>query len=250
MNNNNQWIVRIKPNPIAKMKLYCFPYSGATASVYFPWAEILPSIIEINSIQLPGHGNRISETLITNLDEMVGKLLSSFQPGKNESYAFFGHSLGALLSFEFLRALRKEKYPMPKILFVSGHGGPQIPDLNPNIHTLPDVDFDQKLREINGMTKDVLENRELMELLKPILRADFEVCERYIYKQDPPFDFPIIAFGGLQDPYVSRGDLEGWQQQTSQKCSIRMFPGDHFYLHSARMMLLQVIAREIAPFLV
>jgi medium-chain acyl-[acyl-carrier-protein] hydrolase len=246
---NNSWVITLKPNPQAKIKLYCFPYSGASASVFYPWIEILPPIFEVHALQLPGHSNRISEPLHTNIQQLIYEFSSVFQPEKNENYALFGHSLGSLICFEYLRFLRRGSFPMPKMLFVSGHGGPQIPDCNPQIHQLNDLDFHKKLREINGMTDDVLNNEELMELLTPIIRADFEICEKYIYKPEPPFDFPIIAFGGLEDPFVSKKDLEGWQEHTTQRFSVRLFPGDHFYLQKSRMLLLQVISRELSSFI-
>jgi len=95
------------------------------------------------------------------------------------------------------------------------------------------------------MNEEVLENVELMELLLPILRADFAVCETYVYEADDPLDCPISAFGGLQDEYVSRESLGAWREQTSGSFSLRMFPGDHFYLNTERPLLLRALAQEL-----
>jgi medium-chain acyl-[acyl-carrier-protein] hydrolase len=244
------WISIRKPNPSARIRLFCFPYSGAAASIFFPWSDILPESIEVCAIQYPGRGTRIAEPLIEQLDELVTTSFSEIEKLLDRPFAFFGHSLGALFSFELARLIRNFDIRQPSHLFVSGHGSPHLPDPNPHLHHLPDLEFKAKLRELNGMTSDILENKELMDLLVPIIRADFKVCETYQYHDQPELSIPISAFGGLSDPYVSRSDLEAWQEQTLSKCTVKMFPGDHFYLNTARMLLIQVVAKELSAFII
>lgn len=86
---------------------------------------------------------------------------------------------------------------------------------------------------------------ELMRLLLPILRADFAVTETYAYTPEPPLACPITVLGDLQDHEVSRDRLEAWREQTTGAFSLRMLPGDHFFLHSAQPLLLQVLAQEL-----
>jgi surfactin synthase thioesterase subunit len=54
-----------------------------------------------------------------------------------------------------------------------------------------------------------------------------------------------MAFGGLEDRKVSHRDLEAWRDQTSVAFSLRMFPGDHFFLNATASPLLQVLSREL-----
>jgi medium-chain acyl-[acyl-carrier-protein] hydrolase len=93
----------------------------------------------------------------------------------------------------------------------------------------------------------VLEHPELMSLVIPLLRADFSVVGAYRYYEEPPLGCPITAFGGLQDREVSREQMEGWGAQTSARFSLRMLPGDHFFLNTdaAQSQLLRVIAQEL-----
>jgi len=241
---NNPWIHQVRENPSAKIRLFCFPYSGATASTFFPWAEILPPVIEVCPVQYPGHGNRMGESLNHRIEFLVEQAIQAFQDSFDKPYITFGHSLGALFSFELLRAIRSRGYPQPKTMFVSGHGAPHQPDPNPPIHQLPNNEFIQTLKDLNGMTGEFFENQELMEMLIPVLRADFEICDFYQYHDDAPFNFPISAYGGLMDPYVHKSDLNAWQKHTTGEFTVRMFPGDHFYLNSSRLYLLQMIARD------
>lgn len=243
----NPWLSCPKPNPAASVRLFCFPYSGAAASVYYPWADLLPPAIEVCPVQLPGHGTRLREPLATRLAPQVEALAAGLAPAFDRPFAFFGHSMGALLSFELARTLRRQGRPGPMHLFVSGHGAPHLPDRNPPLHALPDDQFVAKLRELNGTPEEVLRHQELLQLLTPILRADFAVCETYVYQPEPPLDCPISAYGGLGDGYVNRDELAAWQAQTTGRFSLRMFPGDHFYLNnpSNRTHLLMALAREL-----
>jgi medium-chain acyl-[acyl-carrier-protein] hydrolase len=153
--------------------------------------------------------------------------------------------MGGLVSFELTRLLRREYGLSPVHLFVSGHRAPQVPDPDPPIHALPESEFLQELRRFNGTPEAVLENAELMQLLLPTLRADFAVIETYAYTPETPFDCPITAFGGLQDREASCDELEAWREQTNASFVLQMFPGDHFFLHSAEPLLLQSVSQKL-----
>jgi len=241
----NAWIACPRPNPQARLRLFCFPYSGAGASIFYPWVDRLPETIEVCPVLLPGRETRLAEPLFTRLAPLVQAVAQSLLPYLDKPFAFFGHSLGALVSFELARHLRRQHDLRPVHLFVSGHNAPQVPDRDPPIHALPEPEFLEKLRRLNGTPEEVLKHTELRELILPILRADFEVCETYVYEADDPLDCPISAFGGLRDEHLSRDGLEAWREQTSASFSLRMFPGDHFYLNTDRPLLLRTLTREL-----
>src|SRR5262249_55388812 len=152
--------------------------------------------------------------------------------------AFFGHSMGAMISFELARYLRRKHRLSPHHLFVSGRRAPQIPMTEAPSYNLPESGFYEKLRLLNGTPTEVLEQPELMELVLPMLRADFSVVETYAYTTDAPLDCPVTAFGGLQDHRVERGMLEAWREQTTSTFTLRMLPGDHFFLNIEQTLLL------------
>ena len=96
---------------------------------------------------------------------------------------------------------------------------------------------------MGGTPQAVMEHPELMSVLNPIPRADLEVCQTYEYEPGPPLDCPITVFGGLQDEEVSREQLEGWRDYTTSSFAVQMFPGNHFYLHSAAYVLLRMMRK-------
>jgi medium-chain acyl-[acyl-carrier-protein] hydrolase len=241
----NPWLANPRPDPRAVVRLFCFPYSGAGASIFYSWPGTLPPLIQVCPVQLPGRGNRLAEPSFIRLLPLVQAAAEALLPYLDKPFAFFGHSMGALVSFELARHLSKQHNLSPVHLFVSGHNAPHIPDREPPIHALPEPEFMAKLRQLNGMRKGVLEDAELMQLVLPILRADFAACETYVYQAASPLECPISALGGLQDEYVTRDGLEAWREQTSASFYLRMFPGDHFYLNTDRQLLLRTLAREL-----
>jgi medium-chain acyl-[acyl-carrier-protein] hydrolase len=229
-------------NSIAKFRLFCFPYSGAGASIFRTWAAPLAPDIEVVAVQPPGRENRRQEPLFNNLLALIEALTPALLPYLDRPFAFFGHSVGALIGFEVARQLRRTGHLSPFHLIVSGRLAPQLPAATPPIHRLPDADFLAELQRYNGTPAIVLENAAVMNVFMPILRADLAMNETYVYQPEAPFDFPITAFGGLEDSQVSQAALSGWAEQTTANCRIELLPGNHFFLKEQKMAILQHIA--------
>lgn len=242
---SNSWLTCLRPKPQATLRLFCCHYAGGGALSFRSWSDSLPLAVEVCAIELPGRGSRLMERPFTRLEPLIQELTPVLLPYLNKPFAFFGHSMGALVSFELARILRKEYGLSPVHLFVSGRRAPQVPDPDPPIHTLPEREFLDELRRYNGTPESVLENAELMQLFLPTLRADFAVLETYVYTPEPLLDCPITAFGGLEDWKASCDDLEAWREQTNAEFSLQMFPGDHFFIHSAQPLLLQLLSRRL-----
>ncbi|BAU09023.1 thioesterase II family protein [Fischerella sp. NIES-3754] len=241
----DSWLICPKPNPDAQIRLFCFPYAGGSANIFRHWSNHLPTTIEVCAIELPGRGMRIKLPPFTQLEPLVTELASVLKSKLDKPFAFFGHSMGAFVSFELALLLRKQYDLNPSHLFVSAHRAPQLVDPKPPIHSLPEAEFIAELRRLNGTPQALLENDELMQLFIPLLRADFAVLETYVYTQQAPLNIPITAFGGLQDQEVSRDQIQAWQEQTSASFSLHMLPGDHFFLHSFYESILKIISQQI-----
>ncbi len=153
--------------------------------------------------------------------------------------------MGALISFELARALRQEYGIEPRHLFISAHRAPQLPAHHSPIHQLSDADLIEKLRKLNGTPEAILQHKELMQLALPTLRADFALCEHYDSIYQKPLSCPISACGGTQDKHVTYDELKAWKNQTTNAFTLRMLPGDHFFLHTTQKLLLQAIAEDL-----
>jgi medium-chain acyl-[acyl-carrier-protein] hydrolase len=157
--------------------------------------------------------------------------------------------MGAVISFELARYLRSAYGTAPLHLFVSGCHGPQVKRKHLALHTLPKDRFLDELGRLNGTPTEVLNNAEIMRMMMSYLRADFEMVETYVYSPQPPLDCPITTFGGEQDNVVSLDELVAWREHTGGGWSLQMFPGDHFFLRSARHLILKRLALALEPFI-
>lgn len=234
-----------KPRPHATLRLFCFPYAGGNSLIYRGWEAGLPAEVEVCPVQLPGRGNRLREPAFRNIRPLAENAARALRPLFDKPFAFFGHSMGAMIAFEIARLLRAESGPRPAHMFLSGRQAPQIPPTSAPTYDLPEPEFIEELRRLNGTPPEVLAEPELMRLMMPLLRADFEVVETYDYREEPPLDIPFSVYGGVSDGEVSREELEGWCRQTTAPCVLRLFPGEHFFIHTARELLLQTITREL-----
>jgi medium-chain acyl-[acyl-carrier-protein] hydrolase len=242
----SKWLAALAPRPQARVRLFCFPYAGGDAlAIFRKWPELLPSAIEVCPVQIPGRGIRVSEPAFTNLTSIVKAIDEAIQHRLDKPFIFFGHSMGAMISFELSRLLRKGRGIEPLHLFVSGRRAPQIPDPAPPTYNLPEPEFLEELKRINGTPKEALEHPELMKLMLPILQADFQVCQTHTYVNEPPLSCPITVFGGLEDE-ATREELAAWNQQTVKRFSLHMFPGDHFFLRAQQSTLLRILTSQLA----
>lgn len=241
------WFTSQRLNPLARLRLFCFPYAGGGAPIYRLWPQSLPSEIEVCVGQLPGRGTRLREQPFTSLDALVEAAAEAIAPLLDKPFALFGHSMGAMISFELARKLREQGRPQPVHLFVSGRRAPQLPNRDNMSYNLPEAELGQELLRLNGTPREVLEHPELMELMLPLLRADFSVVETYVYRPGVPLDCPLTAFGGLRDAEVSREQLEAWREQTTGEFTLRMLPGDHFFLNDpqSQALLLRALAKDL-----
>jgi medium-chain acyl-[acyl-carrier-protein] hydrolase len=137
---------------------------------------------------------------------------------------------------------------MPTALLVSGARAPQyrlghVPPPEPS-----DEQFLDELRRLQGIPPDWLANEELMRVVVPAVRADTRMYRNYIYTPEPPLHCPIVAYGGGQDPHISREQLDGWKVQTTASFCSRFFPGGHFFIQDGEF--LQALSRDVCELLV
>ena len=243
------WISCPAPNASARLRLLCFPYAGAGASIFAGWHRHLPQDVEVACVQLPGRDARRHEAPATDFAALVGGLADALRWSLDVPLAFFGHSMGALVGFELARELRRRRLPMPVHVCVSAHRAPHLSPLNPGerpLHGLPDDAFLSELQRRYGPTPELVESREFADLCLPLLRADLALCETYAYRPEAPLACTISAFGGSADRRVRRPQLVAWRDHTASAFDLRMFPGDHFFARRDSVALLQVLTQRLA----
>lgn len=235
------------PVSFKNLRLFCFPPAGRGASIYAKWNGSLNESVVVCPVQFPGREDRLREKPFTVLPDLLRETVAALVPWLDLPYAFFGHSLGALLAFEIARQLRRRGEKPPVRLLVSARRAPHIPEPHIRISHLPDGPFLEAVRSrYNGIPDVVIQDTELLEIMLPILRADFSVMESYEYRREEPLCCPITVLGGRRDFEVAREDLEAWRIHTTNTCAVQLFPGDHFFLQSAQAEVVRFVNRELS----
>jgi medium-chain acyl-[acyl-carrier-protein] hydrolase len=246
--SQSMWFESLPDGRAGALRLFCFPYAGGSSQVFRGWQRHFASQVALSLAHLPGRAARVGEPPFKKHKPLVNALADAIIPQLPPAFAFWGHSMGALISFELARELRRRGQPAPLALFLSGRGAPQIPDPDPPTFNLPEPKFIAELRRLNGTPKELLDSPELKEFFLPTIRADFELVETYEYEPGATLTCAICAYGGLQDTSVPAANLKAWQKQTSGPFKARMFPSDHFYIHSTAD-LLHALRRDVLDLL-
>lgn len=237
------WLPFRRPRPDAELRLFCLPYAGGLASAYRAWQKDAPWDVEVCAVQLPGRETHWARPAFTSLPRLVDALAEVLEPLLDRPYALAGHSMGGTIAFELARRLQARRPPVH--LFVSGTRAPHMPDPRGPRHMLPDDALADKLREIGGTPPEVLEHQELMAIVLPLMRADFELNDTHVHVPGPPLDCPISAFGGTHDPVVPAEAVEGWRAYTRGGFRLRMFDGEHFFIHTHHAELMGEVLEDL-----
>lgn len=248
--NHNLWLRRLKPQADARQRLFCFHFAGGSASLYRTWpaalATRLPDV-ELCAVQLPGRENRLREAPFTQMEPLIAALQAALHPVLDRPFAFFGHSMGAIVAYELAQALYRTGGPQPSQLLLSGRRAPHLPDPLPPLHHLPTDEMLQAIGRRYGNLPDLLlQDAELKAIYAPLLQADFSVVENYQPSTLDPLPCPLSVFGGDADPIVTAVELDAWQPLTQSHFARHLFAGDHFYLQGESGPLLAQIAATLS----
>jgi medium-chain acyl-[acyl-carrier-protein] hydrolase len=246
MANSGRWLTYRREIPGAKLRLFCFPFGGGGASTFFSWQKGMPAGVEICPVQPPGRESRFSEAPITRIPEMISLLVEVLSPYLDGPFSLYGHSVGALTAFELARQLRRQGLRSPELLFASGHPSPDLSRRRPRISHLARPEFMDALRKDFEVSHALLENQEMMDLIFPALRADYELVETYIYQDESPLNIPFSIFGGSRDPEATREEILAWRKHTTSTFRSRVLEGDHMFINTTREALIGELATDLA----
>lgn len=243
------WLTCPQPRRDAVLRLFCLPHAGSGAAAFHPFAALLPDSIEMMAVQLPGRETRLAEAPFRRMEPLVDALLEGIRGSLEKPFAFFGHSMGALVAFELSRALRRRGLALPRTIVVSGRRAPTIANSEPPLHVLPDASFVDALVERYDAIPDVIRNEpELMALFVPVLKADFATFETHRHRDEPPLDCALAMYGGRSDPQTAQ--MQGWADLFDGPRTTRLFAGGHFYLADHRRAVAAALAEDVlAPIL-
>jgi len=229
-----------------RTKLYCIPYAGGSANMYNSWASDLADHIELCPIELAGRGHRMTEPKYENLEEAVNDIFNQIVNDISENdYAIFGHSLGALLSYEVTQKIKDAGLKPPSNIFFSGRKPPHSP-VREKWSTLNPADFESKILSLGGTPPEFFKYPELKQIFIPLLRSDFSLSETVIDRPEIiPLDSDVTVFIG-ENEGISYDIAQGWHDYTVKQCEVKYLPGDHFFILNQKEAILDIINKKVS----
>lgn len=213
--------------------LFCFACSGASAMAYAPWRAALPAWLDVQPVELPGHGRRSAEPLQVDMPRLAARLADELAPRINGPYLMLGHSVGGVVALEVAHALLAQGVGAPSALIVAASTAPRQRNGDPQAQPMSDAQLIAELRRLDGTPQAVLEDPELLAMVLPVLRADFLLGDRYQPPLREPLPSALHVFGGREDS-VGVSALAAWEAECSGPFELEMCPGGHFFLHRQR----------------
>ncbi len=217
-----------RPRPL----LFLLAHAGGSAAVYQTAFKRLSAQFEIVALELPGHGRRINEPLLTSMELMVIDLHRQVERAltTEPDYVIFGHSLGGLAAFLLAHEISGRGLPPPARLVISSACVPGSHRVNPALLALSDADLWRASADYFGApNREALDSEELMLLFTPILRADLQAVLDYKPRGEfTPLDVPLAAVFAEGD-IVGPEDMSRWQSFTRPPLVVSRLAGGHFH---------------------
>lgn len=229
------------------MQLFCLPYAGAGASAFRCMKEVLPRSISVCPLHLPGREHRYSAPLINQVFELVPQLAQQLHAEVNGSYAIYGHSMGSLLGFELIRFLRRHHFALPVHFFAAARGAPSLSGEYEHFSSLDDNEFITRVGQFGGLPEKIVTNREIMNIVLPVLRSDFQLLDSYQYFEERPLPVPLTSIHGAADATVQPAWVHSWQYETSNNYSHHTIKGNHFFINDPCSSAFEIISSTLFP---
>lgn len=241
---SGRWIRGYRRVP-GGVPVFCFPHAGGAASYFHSWSASLAPGIEVLAVQYPGREDRAAEPCVTSIAELADQIHAALGPWLPGRFAFFGHSMGAILAFEVARRIAREQGRGPAHLFASGRLAPPC-HRHRDLHRAGNPALIAELLSLGGTDPRILQDSGALELILPAMRADYTASERYRFEPGPPLSCDITAMTGDRDPQGTLGEVAAWSAHTTGAFSLRVYPGGHFYLDDCRAQVLELISSSLA----
>jgi pyochelin biosynthetic protein PchC len=239
------WIRRFHDSPESEIRLVCFPHAGGAATYYFPYSEALSPDIEVLAVQYPGRQDRRAEPLIDDLGALADLSFAGLADWTDKPFAFFGHSMGALIAYEVAQRFERRPGPVPVHLFVSGRRAPSCHRDEQFIHTLNDRELVAEMRRVGGTDPRFLDDPEIRATILPVIRNDYRAVETYRWSRQPPLRAAVTAMTGDDDPQNTYEEAAAWREHCSGGFELETMSGGHFFLDQHRDSIIRMVGTKL-----
>jgi surfactin synthase thioesterase subunit len=244
------------PAVLPPVRLVCLAHAGGSAMLYRRWVQRLPRGVQVVLLELPGHGSRCRLPAYTEWPGLIDMLLDEVtdQLDDDVPLAVFGHSMGALVGFELIHALRARHALEPVWFGASASVAPSRRNRETHWLNCTHEAMVARLRELGGTPAALLDDRDFIDFVLPVLRADFHLCGTYAPLATcgdatvrEPLACPVGVFTGCDDRATACAeDVAAWRDETRGTCTLHRFDGGHFYLDGTPDSVMACVATSLA----
>jgi surfactin synthase thioesterase subunit len=236
-----------RPRDGAPLRLFCFHHAGAGAMAFAGWAGRIGPQVSVVPVRLPGRESRLGEARITDVaslfdefDEHLGPLL------EQGPYAFYGHSLGALVAYRFAEHRIGSGRQAPVGVVVGACMPPDLPNPLIGAGHLDDEALLALLSSFGGVPEELLARPKWLREMLATTRADLSLGRALREGARTPLPCPIWAFAGKSDRVATPGAVAQWERWTTSSFRFRTLAGGHFFVRDDELprVLGELLAEE------
>jgi surfactin synthase thioesterase subunit len=205
-----------------------FPHAGGAAVGYRKLATALAAAGDTYIVQYPQRAERLREPAAETVQDMARGLFVAGPWRQMAPLRLFGHSMGAVVAFEFARIAESRGAAVER-LWASAAPAPSAVEAKPDLPTSHD-DLIVDIVDFGGTDAELLADPEFAELLVTAVRADYAAINRYTCSPEIQISADISVLGARGDLRVDATELQLWQEHTAGSFDLSWYDGGHFYL--------------------
>jgi surfactin synthase thioesterase subunit len=208
------------------------PYAGASGRAFQAMRRYLPDGCGLALVDLPGHGRRMGEECLRDVDAVVDELLAALPTVPTSRLLLLGYSLGGSFSYELAVRLTEAGTP-PEGLIVCGARSPQTGVGHPPVAHLPSGEpFIRAAVDMGLAAREMLELPALAESFVGPLQSDLAMVETFPYRpRRPRLPVPVCVVGLRGDWIVPEPSLRAWDDLCLEPPLQLRVDGGHLALH-------------------
>lgn len=153
--------------------------------------------------------------------------------------------MGSLIAYEVSLKLFWKYKVKPKMIFFAASSPPHIPSIRKNMCEMNDQMFFKELVDLGGMSPEVVNNSDILDLFLPIIRSDLRLIHNYDFtKQMLPLPADIVVLYSDEDNVDGR--IWEWGRYTEKVCHYHHFVGGHFFINNYSNEIVDIINNKLA----
>lgn len=213
------------------LTLLCLPQIGGGVSTFHTWKGLFGANVRLVAARLPGRESRMREVPYCRAEDAVAELVDALAVDGTQRLALFGHCSGAVVAYALALEIEKRGGPLLEGLYVSSFGPPRAEGSGngTEVYRLPDAELLHHVEQLDGTPARVMDSPQLMAMVMPKLRADFQIMETYLVPGgSAPLQCPLVLFAAGNDRTLGAAEVAEWARFAARPPTVFQVEGGHF----------------------